>query len=114
MKEQEDFYPIGALEQFPPQLGRTVKWNSWEIAVFRTSDGEVYALENRSPHPKGGPLVEGIVSGHYLYEPLHDWKIDLTTGLVQAPDRGQVVSFPVKVQEGLVHIAAPAVQPAQP
>ncbi|WP_036689723.1 nitrite reductase small subunit NirD [Paenibacillus tyrfis] len=113
MKEQETFYPIGTLDQFLPQIGRTVKWREWEIAVFRTSDGGVYALENRSPHPKGGPLAEGIVSGHYLYDPLHDWKIDLTTGLVQLPDQGQVLTFPAKVEGGQVYFAAPAVQTAQ-
>ncbi len=66
-----------------------------ELALFRTSDGAIYALENRSPHPKGGPLAEGIVSGHYLYDPLYDWKIDLRTGEVQAPDQGNVVTYPV-------------------
>lgn len=111
MKEQDVFYPIGSLEQFLPQIGRTVKWNGWEIAVFRTSAGEVYALENRSPHPKGGPLAEGMVAGHYLFEPLHDWKIDLRTGLVQLPDQGQVVSFPVRVEGDQVCLAEPAVHP---
>ncbi|UVI32796.1 nitrite reductase (NAD(P)H) small subunit [Paenibacillus spongiae] len=112
MKERKVFDPIGALEQFLPQIGRTVNWNGWEIAVFRTSAGEVFALENRSPHPKGGPLAEGMVSGCFLYEPLHDWKIDLRTGLVQLPDQGQVLSFPVKVEGDQVYIAAPDVHPA--
>ncbi|MFD0716946.1 nitrite reductase small subunit NirD [Paenibacillus sp. GCM10027626] len=112
MKELEGFCLIGALEQFLPQIGRTVNWNGWEIAVFRTSSGEVYALENRSPHPKGGPLAEGMVSGRFLFEPLHDWKIDLRTGLVQLPDQGQVRSFPVKVEGDQVYVAAPAAHPA--
>ncbi|UHA73238.1 nitrite reductase small subunit NirD [Paenibacillus sp. 481] len=109
MKEQGVFYPIGTLDQFLPQMGRTVEWNGWEVAVFRTSTDKVYALENRNPHPKGGPLVEGIVAGCYIYDPLYDWKIDLTTGLVQSPDEGQVLSFPLKVEGGRVYIAAPAI-----
>ena len=33
-----------------------------EIAVFRTADDEVFALDDRCPH-KGGPLSQGIVHG---------------------------------------------------
>lgn len=106
------FYPVGALEDFLPQIGRVVEVAGLQIAVFRTSDGRIFAALNQNPHPKGGPLAEGIVSGHYLYDPLYDWKIDLTTGLVQAPDTGQVTMFPVKVEDEQVYIAAAALQQA--
>ncbi|MNN14252.1 Assimilatory nitrite reductase [NAD(P)H] small subunit [compost metagenome] len=52
------------------------------------------------------------MSGHYLYDPLYDWKIDLTTGLVQAPDTGQVQTFPVKVDGNQVFIAIENLQRA--
>ncbi|MNB72008.1 Assimilatory nitrite reductase [NAD(P)H] small subunit [compost metagenome] len=88
-------YAAGRVEDYLRQIGRVVVIEGKEVAVFRTSQDEFYALENRNPHPKGGPLAEGIVSGHYLYDPLYDWKIDLRTGEVQAPDKGQAVVFPV-------------------
>ncbi|WP_178022824.1 nitrite reductase small subunit NirD [uncultured Paenibacillus sp.] len=106
----ETFYPVGALEDFLPQIGRVVELGDQPIAVFRTTDGRIFAALNRNPHPKGGPLAEGIVSGHYLYDPLYDWKIDLTTGLVQAPDTGRVAMFPVKVENGQVFVAAAELQ----
>ncbi|WP_370877657.1 nitrite reductase small subunit NirD [Paenibacillus anaericanus] len=101
----ETFYPVGSLDQFMIQVGRVIDLNGVEIAVFQTSDGNVFAIKNESPHPKGGPLAEGIVSGHYLYDPLHDWKIDLETGNVQAPDHGQVQVYPVKIEDGQVWVA---------
>jgi nitrite reductase (NADH) small subunit len=106
----ETFYPVGALEDFLPQIGRVVELGDLSIAVFRTSDGRIFAALNQNPHPKGGPLAEGIVSGHYLYDPLYDWKVDLTTGLVQAPDTGRVAMFPVKVEDGQVLVAAAELQ----
>ncbi|MDT3427437.1 NAD(P)H-dependent nitrite reductase small subunit [Paenibacillus forsythiae] len=90
-------YPAGKVEEYLKQIGRVVIIKGIELAVFRTSGDEFYALENRNPHPKGGPLAEGIVSGHYLYDPLYDWKIDLRTGEVQAPDKGQAAAYPVHV-----------------
>ncbi|MFD1176210.1 nitrite reductase small subunit NirD [Paenibacillus puldeungensis] len=100
------FFPAGALDQFLPQIGRVVEIGGQQIAVFRVSNGGIFAVLNKSPHPKSGPLAEGIVSGNYLYDPLYDWKIDLTTGQVQAPDNGQVQTFQVKVEDGQVWIAA--------
>ncbi|WP_405153378.1 nitrite reductase small subunit NirD [Paenibacillus sp. FSL K6-0108] len=99
------YYPAGEIEDFLPQIGRVVEIKDHELAVFRTSDGTIFAAENRSPHPKGGPLAEGMVSGYDLYDPLYDWKIDLSTGLVQAPDQGQVRMYPVKIENGQVWIA---------
>ncbi|WP_223067183.1 nitrite reductase small subunit NirD [Paenibacillus caui] len=95
---------MGHINNFLPQIGRVVVIEGKEVAVFRTSDDSFYAVDNSSPHPKGGPLAEGIISGHYLYDPLYDWKIDLTTGMVQAPDQGEVAVYPIRVEHDEVHI----------
>lgn len=104
--EQETLLYVGTLDMFMKQIGRVVEWNGEQIAVFRDSGDRLYAVENKNPHPKGGPLAEGIVSGHYLYDPLYDWKIDLKTGLVQAPDTGQVKVYSVKIEDSNVWIGA--------
>ncbi|CAM3408205.1 MULTISPECIES: nitrite reductase small subunit NirD [Saccharibacillus] len=93
---------LDSVDRFPSRIGRVFLVDNTELAVFRTSDDEFYAVENRNPHPKGGPLAEAIVSGHYIYDPLYDWKIDLKTGLVQQPDTGQVRTFRVEVADGRV------------
>ncbi|WP_170880354.1 MULTISPECIES: nitrite reductase small subunit NirD [Paenibacillus] len=105
MKMATQTYTIGTVQDFLLQIGRVVVAGNMELAVFRTSDGAIYALENRSPHPKGGPLAEGIVSGHFLYDPLYDWKIDLRTGEVQAPDQGSVVTYPVSLSGDIVTVS---------
>lgn len=105
MKMATQIYTIGTVQDFLLQIGRVVVAGNVELAVFRTSDGAIYALENRSPHPKGGPLAEGIVSGHFLYDPLYDWKIDLRTGEVQAPDQGIVVTYPVSLVGDIVTVS---------
>nr|WP_072337923.1 MULTISPECIES: nitrite reductase small subunit NirD [unclassified Paenibacillus] len=98
---------MGSRQDFPLRLGREVRVQGLDIAVFHTTDGELYALDNRTPHPKGGPLTEGLISGAYVYCPLRDLKISLESGLVQAPDTGQVRTYPVRIQEDLVQIGLP-------
>lgn len=104
--ETKHYIPVGTEDDFMLQLGKVVRLGERELAIFRTSDDLWFALDNKSPHPKGGPLSEAIVSGHYIYDPLYDWKIELSTGLVQAPDEGQVQVYPVRVVNGEVEVSA--------
>ncbi|MFC0472346.1 Rieske 2Fe-2S domain-containing protein, partial [Halalkalibacter kiskunsagensis] len=58
---------------------------------------------NSCPH-KQGPLSEGIVSGEHVFCPLHDWKINMKDGKVQAPDVGCVKKYNVEVEEEIIFI----------
>ena len=92
---------VGTLADIPKQGARVVRHPDGDIAVFRTANDEVFALRDRCPH-KGGPLSQGIVYGNKVACPLHDWKINLDTGLAVAPDEGCAARFPVKLEEGRV------------
>jgi nitrite reductase (NADH) small subunit len=94
---------IGEVADLPQKLGKTVTIGSKEIAVFKLENGDIRAIENRCPH-KGGVLAEGILSGEYVFCPMHDWKISVNDGKVQAPDVGCVQSYPVEVKGDQVYI----------
>lgn len=94
---------IGGVDQLPQKLGKTVTIGKKEIAVFKLENGDIRAIENRCPH-KGGVLAEGILSGEYIFCPMHDWKINVKDGKVQAPDVGCVQSYPVEVKDDQVYI----------
>lgn len=98
---------IGTLEEIPRQGSRIVRTETWgDLAIFRTLSDSVYALVDRCPH-KGGPLSQGIVHGEKVTCPLHNWTIDLVSGVAVAPDKGCVKHFPVaiEVKEGTLFIA---------
>ncbi|MGX6444637.1 nitrite reductase small subunit NirD [Neobacillus sp. K501] len=96
--------PVANFSNLKSQTGYSIKIDDKEIALFKTSKGNVYALENRSPHPKGGVLSEGLVSGEYVFCPVYDWKISLADGLVQAPDTGEVRTYQVELEEDIIFI----------
>jgi nitrite reductase (NADH) small subunit len=99
------FVDIGSLDDIPAQGARLVKTAQGCVAVFRTADDRVFALEDRCPH-KGGPLSEGIVHGTSVTCPLHNWVFDMNTGQAQGADQGMVRTYPVKVQGGRILIDA--------
>jgi len=92
---------IADLEAVKQRGARVIKTAHGCVAVFRTSDDEVFALRNSCPH-KQGPLSDGIVHGKSVTCPLHNWVISLETGLVQGPDEGAVATYPTKVEAGRI------------
>jgi nitrite reductase (NADH) small subunit len=99
-----EWLDIGRVDEIPLRGARTVPVaGGEEIAVFRTGDNQVFALVNRCPH-KQGPLSQGIVHGHSVSCPLHNWNIALASGEAQAPDKGCTPTVPVRIDAGRVLI----------
>ncbi|HWK32574.1 MAG TPA: nitrite reductase small subunit NirD [Hyphomicrobium sp.] len=95
---------IGTLADIPQRGARRVETPDGTIAVFRTADDRVFAIDDRCPH-KGGPLSQGIVHGASVTCPLHNWVISLETGEAQGADHGCVRTVPVKVEGGAIFVA---------
>ena len=92
---------ICQLDDIPRRGCRVVQAPRGQIAVFRTAEDEVFALENRCPH-KGGPLSEGIVHGRLVTCPLHNWVIGLADGQATGADKGCARRYAVRLEEGRV------------
>ena len=71
-----DWTDIGALTDIPERGARVVKTHLGCVAVFRTVNDEVFAIDDACPH-KGGPLSEGIVHGRSVTCPLHNMVLRL-------------------------------------
>jgi nitrite reductase (NADH) small subunit len=109
-----DWIEVARLEDIPRQGARVVKTTAGDIALFRTLDDEVFALRDRCPH-KGGPLSQGIVHGRKVACPLHDWKVNLDSGLAVAPDKGCAARHPVQVVDGRISLGlAPITEAVAP
>ena len=94
---------IGKLNDIPKLGARVIETDAGNIAIFRTAEDEVFALRDKCPH-KGGPLSQGIVHGKRVACPLHDWKIQLDTGLAVSPDEGCAASFPVRLEGETIYL----------
>jgi nitrite reductase (NADH) small subunit len=99
MIEKQAWVDVGALEDIPAAGARMIRTNAGCLAVFRTVDDAVFALEDRCPH-RQGPLSQGIVHDRRVTCPLHNWVISLESGEVEGPDEGSVRTIPVRVEKG--------------
>ena len=101
------FAAVCRVEELPRQGARVLErpgHPDGNIALFRAEDDAVFAVLDRCPH-RGGPLSQGIVYGHRVACPLHNWSIELGSGNAVAPDAGCTRTFAVKIVDGVVHVA---------
>jgi len=95
---------IGSINDIPQRGARCVETPIGKIAVFRTAEDRVFAIEDHCPH-KGGPLSQGIVHGAAVTCPLHNWVISLETGKALGADEGAVRTIPIRVDGDKLFIA---------
>lgn len=99
-----EWIDIGSVNDIPRRAARCVNTPNGKIAIFRTMDDQVFAIDDKCPH-KGGPLSQGIVHGAFVTCPLHNWVFSLETGEAQGADDGRVATTPLKVEAGRILIA---------
>ena len=78
------------------------------VAIFRTHDGEIYAVGNHDPFSKASVLARGIVGTRngvpFVASPMHKHAFDLRTGQCLDDEHASVPAYDVLVKDGVVHI----------
>lgn len=98
---------IGSVSDIPRRGARCVETPGGKVAVFRTAEDRIFAIDDHCPH-RGGPLSQGIVHGAAVTCPLHSWVISLETGKALGADEGAVRTLKVKTEGDRLFIAMDA------
>ena len=88
----------GTIQDIPRGEGRCLSLDGWQIAIFHLEDGSVRAVDQHCPH-RGGPLSDGLVGKDSVICPLHNWRIDLRTGMVAGQEGEKVKTYAVRVEQ---------------
>src|SRR4051794_7596824 len=110
----QTFEPVCHLEAIPLDGGVAALVEGRAIAVFRTSDGNVYATSNHDPCSGTSVLSRGIVGSRgevtYVASPMHKQAFDLRTGVCLDDDTVGVSTFEVRIVDGTIWVATAATQ----
>ena len=106
----DDWVAICPLAELAAGGVRVVKRAGAQVAVFRPSDDELYAVDNRCPH-EGYPLAEGWVRDGVVTCKWHNYKFALQDGRCVMGDES-VRTFPVRVRDGQVELDLAPPDPA--
>lgn len=89
-------YPAGTLDRIPVGEGCRIVIGDEEIAVFRTREGGIHAVQANCPH-LGGDLADGIVGAGKVSCPLHGHAFELATGAPVKNPCTALRTYPVEV-----------------
>jgi len=109
---QSSWVRLARVETFPKDGGRSVRYGNSQIAVFNfESRGEWYATQNKCPHMKDMVLARGLIGDQQgvpkVACPLHKKNFSLADGKCLGDDEYKILTFPVKVVDGWVHVQLP-------
>lgn len=94
-----------------PERGVRALVGPHHVAVFRTYDGEVYAVDDVDPFSGASVLSRGIVGTRSdapaISSPMFKQSFDLRTGYCLDDPSVSVRVFAARVHDGRVHIAGP-------
>ena len=79
------------------------------IAIFRTHDGNIYAINNYDPCSRASVLSRGIVGTRgdvpFVASPMHKQAYDLDTGACLDAPTVRIPVYPARVRDGIVEVA---------
>lgn len=85
------------------------------VAIFRTHDGNVYAISNYDPVARASVLARGLVGTRgdvpFVASPMHKRAYDLRTGQCLDDAAVRVPTYDVRVEDGTVHVGPPRSSP---
>lgn len=94
------------LEQIEVEGGVAALVDGAAVAIFRTHDGNVYAMSNYDPWSHASVLARGIVGTRgdvpVVSSPMHKQAFDLRTGQCLDDAAVRVQTYDVRVEEGTV------------
>lgn len=99
-----EWIEVGTLADIPRQGARCLRLGGTKVALFRTADDRLFALEDQCPHAKG-PLSQGIVHDGAVTCPMHNWVISLESGEALGADKGATACFPVRLEDQTIFVA---------
>ena len=103
--------PVCRLDQIEVEGGVAALVDGAAVAIFRTHDGNVYAISNYDPCSQASVLARGIVGTRgevpFVASPMHKQAFDLRTGQCLDDAEVRVTTYDVRVDDGLVMIGSP-------
>ena len=112
-----DWVEVCALDDLPRERGAAALVGGHQVALFRTFDDAVYAVQQLDPYSGAYVVSRGIVGTRggvpTVASPMYKQVVDLRTGAcLDGVGREPVAlaTWPVEVREGAVHVrvAVPA------
>lgn len=108
-----EWAPVCPLDRLPRGGGVAAMVDGWQVAILRTDDGAVHAIDNRDPFTHANVLSRGIVGTRQgvatVASPLRKQRFALDSGRCLDDPAVAVVVHEVRLADGWVQVRLGAV-----
>ena len=98
-------------ERLEPERGVAALVGDAQVAIFRTHEGTLHAIDNFDPYARAQVLSRGIVGTRgdtpTVTSPMHKQVYDLRTGACLDLPGVSVRTYPARCRDGIVEVAWP-------
>jgi len=114
MKAQHSSYwhAVCRLEDITPETGVGVRLDGRQVALFRTRDDGLFALDNHDPFSRANVLARGLLGSlqgrRVVASPIYKQHFCLDTGECLEDGEVRLAVYPVRLSRGQVELAGPA------
>jgi nitrite reductase (NADH) small subunit len=109
--EQATYVEVCRLDDIEPEGGVAALVDGSAVAIFRTHNGNVYAMSNYDPFSQASVLARGIVGTRgdipFVASPMLKQAFDLRTGQCLDDAAVRVQTYDVRVVDGTVQVGGP-------
>lgn len=110
-KLKADWRPVCRLEDITPETGVGVRLGEKQVALFRTRDDRLFALDNHDPFSHANVLARGLLGSlqgrRVVASPIYKQHFCLDTGECLEDENVQLKVYPVRLAGDQVELAAP-------
>lgn len=112
---EKSWIEVGSTKDFVPNVGTPILYGDTQLAVFNNAmRGEWYCTQNMCPHKQAFVLSQGIIGATSdnvpkVACPLHKKTFSLETGKGISDEELNILTFPIKVENGKVLVELPSV-----
>ena len=107
---EEMWVSVARVNEVPGDSGVCAKVGDLQIAVFNCGEGQWFACQNMCPHRADMVLARGLIGDvegeHKVACPQHKKTFSLRTGECLSGEDYAIRTFPVKVVDGELYVAA--------
>lgn len=107
-----DAVKICALEDIVPETGVCALLNDKQIAIFRTKDDQVFAIDNYDPFSQANVLSRGLIGATkvdgeevlYVASPIYKQRFSFLDGKCLDDDSQSIGVHTVRIEDGGVYL----------
>jgi nitrite reductase (NADH) small subunit len=107
-----NFIKVADTSEFATKRFKCFRYLAKTIAIFKTGEGEFYAIEADCKHQNANLLVSGL-KGDVVTCARHGWQYNMVTGECLTEAWAALRKYPLKIEGTAIYVSPKPIEPSE-